>query len=179
MNTADTPTSLSLAFSQPEDRLLLLVNNPTGPQNALFLTRRLTAHLINGAAGLLTRSSATAAKAPGEVRNEILLMEHQGSLPDDAPSNSRSAAPEQGGNTGEKSQKISPQLVDSISIKINPTSFQITMKTKKDSPVSITLNRRDLHRVLELLKTKSEKAGWNLQIGATWLDSDKTKLTLN
>jgi hypothetical protein len=179
MSTTDSPSSLSLAFSQPEDRLLLIVNNPTGPQNALFLTRRLTALFINGAAGLLTRSSAMANKVTDEVRNEILLMEHQGALPDDAPSNRKSDDPEHGRDEGKGPHKVVPQLIDSISIKTNPTNFQISLKTKKPAPVSLTLNRRDLHRVLELLKKKAENAGWNLQIDVSWLDTDMTQLTLN
>jgi hypothetical protein len=179
MNTADSPTSLSLAFSQPEDRLLVLVNGPTGQQDALFLTRRLTALLINGAAGLLARSSAMASKATEEVRNEVLLMEHQGALPEDASPNRKPDASSHVGDTVNESLKLSPQLVNNINIKTNPKSFQIIMKTKKASSVSIILNRRDLHRVLELLKKISENAGWNLQIDATWLDTDRTQLTLH
>lgn len=179
MTTPESSTGLSLAFSQPEDRLLLLVNNSTGSQNALFLTRRLTALLINGAAGLLARSSALASKATDEVRNEILLMEHQGALPEVAYPNRKPDAPGHVGGTGNKSLRLSPELVDTINIKTNPKNFHIIMKTKKASSVSIILSRRDLHRVLDLLKKQSEKVGWNLQIDATWLDSDKTKLTLN
>lgn len=157
----------------------MLVNSPTGQQDALFLTRRLTALFINRAAELLARSSAMANKATEAVRNEILLMEHQGALPENAPPNRQLDASDQTKSLENKGLKLSPQLVDNINIKTNPRNFQVTMKTKRASSVSIVLSRRDFHRVLELLKGQSKKAGWNLQIDATWLDTDKTKLTLN
>lgn len=179
MTTADRPSSLNLAFNQPEDRLLLIVNDAKGPQDALLLTRRLTALFINGAAGLLTRSNAMASNVTDEVRNEILLMEHQGALPGDASSAKKSSASKPEGEEEKRAQKIAPKLVNSISIKTNPQNFEIILRTKAPEPRSIALNRRDLHRVLELLKKKSEDAGWNLQIDVSWLDTGMTQLTLN
>lgn len=170
----------TVLFHEAEDRLLVLASDAKGGQEGLVLTRRLTARLINGFATILERSNIAASTAPDELRNDIVLMEHQGALagsellaPVGEPQTQAPAA-----STGGKVQ-IRPRLVTSVDVKTNPTDFHMVLKAAGGLPVAVVLNRLDLHRIVELLRQKAEAAGWNLQIEADWLGDDQGQLTLN
>lgn len=174
-NEAVLCTSLTILFSDTEDRLVLLASNVEGAKEAFFLTRRLTAGLINGVAALLERSNMAASTAPDEMRNDIVLMEHQGALA--GVGGDKQA--DKDGASKRQSLQVSPRLVANVNIATLPTSFRIVLQSAGGTPVAMVLNRLDLHRVLELLKRKAEGAGWNLQIEADWLGDDHDQITLN
>lgn len=169
---------LTLLFLESEDRLLLLAANGNGAQEGLVLTRRLTARLINGLAALLERSNVAASTAPEDLKNDIVLMEHQGAL-----AGTEAASSETAGKAAvmpENSMARIPQrLVNTVNIKTNPADFHIVLQAPGGVPVATAMNRLDLHRLVELLKRKSETAGWNLQIDAAWLGDDHAEFTIN
>lgn len=155
---------VSLGYSAREDRLVLWLGTGEGA-NMLFVTRRLCALLINGLVGVLARSSPTAAHAPAELRNDVVLMEHQGAMaassvmPADAdtlPPISSDAPP--------------PMLVETVNITTTPSAFRLVFRPSPqgDGP-AITLSRSDLHMVLEMLKRQSELAQWSLPVDTGWL----------
>lgn len=169
---------LRLLFLEREDRLLLLAMDQKGAQEGLVLTRRLTARLINGLAKLLENSNVAASTAPEELKDDIVLMEHQGALA------STQAVPVSGDTTPQVQQRgatlrVPQRLVETVNIKTNPRDFHIVLQAESSVPVATVLNRLDLHRFVELLKRQAVDAGWNLPIDAAWLGEDHPQITLN
>lgn len=169
----------SVMFLEEEDRLLLLASDAAGAQEALVFTRRLTARFINGLAALLEQSNVVASTAPSELRNDIVLMEHQGAVFGlDASPSGEAQGQSPAASTGETVQ-VRPRLVTAAQITMHPADFHMVLQAPGGLPVAVVLNRFDLHRVVELLKRKAEDAGWNLQIDVGWLGDDKSLLTIN
>ncbi|WIJ24034.1 hypothetical protein [Devosia sp. RR2S18] len=177
-SSAFTATQLKILFHEPEDRLIVLALDAGGGQQALLLTRRLTARLINGIASIIERSNTAASKAPDAMRSDIVLMEHQGAIAGVGQGNTGVSKPETDASAGETIQ-VTPRLVTTVNIKVTPKDFHMVVQGGGGAPVAVVLNRLDLHRLVELLKRQAEAAGWNLQIEADWLGDDHGQLTLN
>jgi hypothetical protein len=169
---------LTFGFNETEDRLVLIARDGHDKAVAFALTRRLTGRLINGLATVLERSNTFASTAPAEMRDDIILMEHQGAL-----SGTGEEQPDTSGawSSGEGTLRLNApaHLVTKIDIKTAPTDFQILLHTNDGVQIGTKLNRVDLHRVVEVIKRKAEAADWNIQIGALWLEADQTDLVLN
>ncbi|WP_164550267.1 hypothetical protein, partial [Devosia equisanguinis] len=73
-------SGLTIAYSAVEDRLVVWLRGQEQQLVPLLFTRRLSALLINGLAGILARSSPAAAQAPAALRDDVILMEHQGAM---------------------------------------------------------------------------------------------------
>lgn len=176
--TSNDPVSLTIAFSEGEDRLILVGTDPAGAPQAMLLTRRLTARLINGIAGALERSNIVASSAPEEMRSDIVLMEHQVAL---AGAGQGEASPASADETPAANQDLSltPALVTNVKLVTNPQNFELVFGPNAGAHLQLVLNRLDLHRFLEVLKRQAEHAGWNLQIDAEWLGDDQSLLTVN
>jgi len=172
---------LTLLFLEREDRLLLLAANRDGAQEGMVLTRRLTARLINGLATLLKRSNVVASTAPEELKDDIVLMEHQGAIAAGEPGTGRGSAKPQGQSGAEAATnlRVPQRLVETINIQTNPDNFHIVLEAAGGFSIATTVNRIDLHRIVELLKRQADTAGWNLQIDAVWLGDDHSQITLN
>jgi hypothetical protein len=176
MDTAQaSPTAgqISLGYSTREDRLVLWLGTGDGAKT-LLVTRRLCALLINGLAGVLARSSAVAAHAPAALRDDVVLMEHQGAM----------AAAVVGPADAEQLPSLSSgasaaMLVETVNINVTPAAFRLVFRPSPqgDGP-EITLSRSDLHMVLEMLKRQSELAQWNLPLEPGWL-SASGQVTVN
>jgi hypothetical protein len=163
---------LTIGFSETEDRLVVLASDGPAKGVALALTRRLTGRLINGLATMLERSSPVATTAPAEVRDDIILMEHQGAL---------TGTGEGARGTGASASvqiKAVPRLVTKITITSTPADFRMALFGPDIDSVGLTLSRTDLHRVVEALKRKAEAADWHIQIDASWLDPDQSDIVL-
>lgn len=165
---------VSLGYSSKEDRLVMWLGSGEGAQ-ALFVTRRLCALLINGLAGILARSSPVAAQAPVAMRNDIVLMEHQGAMAAAAiqPASSESLPPV-------SPIASAPMLVETVNITTTPNSFRLTFRPSPDAAgPTLELSRSDLHLVLELLKRQSELAEWSLPLDPGWLTTAAGQVTVN
>jgi len=164
------PTHISLGYSQSEDRLVLWIGSGEGAPT-LHLTRRLTGMLLNGLAGILARSSAMAAQAPADLRDEVVMMEHQGATTaaGPVPADPASLPP-----------PAPPILVQTVNITTHTTSFSLVLRTGEDTEVaSLRLSRAELHRVIELLRRQSDVAGWALPVDAGWLAPVSGQVTVN
>lgn len=171
-------THLKIVFHESEDRLVILASNTTGKQDALMLTRRLTARLINGLAAILEQSNIAASKASDDLRNDIILMEHQVAIAVGQPS-SEGVTGQPGKLLPLETTQLRPRLVSKVNIMTNPLDFHVVLQGAHGAPVGLVVNRVELHRVVEVLKRQAEGAGWNLQIDANWLGDDQGQLTLN
>lgn len=160
----------------------MLANVFTGEKIGLLLTRRMVGRLINGLAGILHKSSLTAIHAPAEMRNDVILLEHQGAI-----SNTGSQHEPVDTDPDKDSQQVAQQsiqiqtvLIQRIDISVKPKLFEIVLKDGKFQPiVAIDIGRIELHRVLDTLTRKAEEADWDIRIEAKWLEPGQTSLTLN
>ena len=178
-------TSLTFKYSEAEDRLIVLASEPAGTKIGLLLTRRMIGRLINGLAGILEKSSLAASHAPAEMRDDVVLLEHQGAI------SNRGAAsqgqPTLGSNPAKSPAQAAQEPVQvqsvhiqSIDISVKPTHFELLLKDGKLQPiVAMNIGRPELHRVLDMLTRKAEEADWNIRIEAKWLEPGQTSVSLN
>lgn len=168
-------TNLHFAYNEHEDRLTLLAANSQGQGVHVALTRRLTDRLINGLAQLLEQSSAVAVQAPAEMRDDIILMEHQTALfGQGEPAADREAEP-----SNQITSLPAPQLVTAMDINITPATFEIQMRSGETPLIHLSLNRMKVHQLVEVLSQRAESAGWNIAVGAAWMEPGQTKIVLN
>lgn len=175
-------TSLTFTNSEPEDRLIVLASVPTRGKIGLLLTRRMTGRLINGLAGILDKSSVAAIHAPAEMRDDVILLEHQGAISDrDTHQQPLDTDPDtDAAQVAQHSTQIQTILIQSIDISVKPTLFEIVLKDGKLQPiVAIDIGRAELHRVLDTLTRKAAEAEWDIRIDAKWLEPGQTSMTLN
>ena len=182
MELVSTTRSLSLIYNQHEDRLIMTTTLSSGERRALLLTRSLTGRLVNGLAGLLKRSSKVAARAPDEMRDDLVLLEHQGAV--SSLSGGHSASRMTQPASGEKQLPLQPEtlpaiLVTSISVQTRPTHFEFVFKAGKQAIARFDPNRSELHRLLRLLIRKTEEADWRLDLQSDWLEADKSTWAVN
>ena len=170
-------TSLTFTFNESEDRLVVLASNPAGAKIGLLLTRPMTGRLINGLAGILEKSRLTASHAPAEMRDDVVLLEHQGAFSGGSTQEQAKPAPD-----ADAPQPVQIQTVhiQSIYVSVKPTLFEIVLKDGRFQPiVALDIGRAELHRVLALLTRKAEEAVWDIRIEAKWLEPGQTSLTLH
>ena len=163
-------TRLQLAFSQLEDRLVLVAVASTGAETVLLLTRRLTAQLISGVAGVLQRSSPEASRAPAGLRDDVVLLEHQEAV-------ARPAGPQLPSPAGRTLP--APRLVTAVRLTTAPDRFTMLIEAAAGEPVRLVLTRPELHQWLALLRRQADHAGWNLPLDATWLGEEARRVTVN
>lgn len=168
-------TSLRFAYSEPEDRLTLLSADARGQAVHVTLTRRLTERLVNGLAHLLEQSSAVAVQAPAEMRDDIILMEHQTALfGQGEPQRDPDAEP-----TGDIPLLPVRRLITAMDVTLTPSTFEIQMRSGEAQLIRVSLNRMQVHQLVEALNKRAEGAGWNIAVGAAWMEPGQTNIVLN
>jgi hypothetical protein len=138
---------------------------------ALALTRRLTGGLINGLCVILERSSIAVSKAPADLRDDVILLEHQGAI--SAQNTPQSPAPRP------QVPRDSARLVTHIEITKTPTEFLVAFRDPKGTLVQSKLTRTGLHRMLDVISHHAEAAGWNISIDASWLEPGQKTIVFN
>ena len=167
--------SLQFAYGEAEDRLTLLASDAEARGVHVTLTRRLTERLVNGLAHLLEQSSSVAVQAPAEMRDDIILMEHQTALfGQGEPPADKETEP-----SDEISSLPAPQLVTAMDINLTRATFELQMRFGETPLIHLSLNRLQVHQLVEVLSQRAESAGWNIAVGATWMEPGQTKIVLN
>ncbi len=179
---------LSFAYDQREDRILLLAANAEGEALALQLTRRLTSRIVNAVAQLLEKSSTVAQHAPAEMRDDVILLEHQEALhgqPAATKAGAEGSTPDSTSETT-KARSVAPtkivgpaQLVHTIQITTKRNSFSVVIKGGRQDLAALSVSRTDLHRVLETIRRVADKANWQITIDASWLMPEDSEVVLN
>ncbi|MBB1126640.1 hypothetical protein [Thiospirillum jenense] len=164
---------LSCYFDQVEDRLLLMAHAPHGQLRTVALTRRLTERLINAFATLLMDSSALAMRAPTEARADVVLLEHLSAVTTNRhfnppPSITTPAASAMTTQSSPAPNNPSIPLISSLQVQIEATAFHLHFHTASDEVLILTLQRPELHCLLELLRHYAEVANWNIVIETAW-----------
>jgi len=169
--------SLSFAYNESEDRLVLLTTSAAGENLALLFTRRLTNRLINGLAGILEKSSAAVSQAPAAMRDDVIMLEHHGAvstLTDQAPAEP-SAVPA----PPPSSVQAPVHLVTSVDVKTTPAHFEVVLKNTEQPLALFTASRAEIHRIVDVLGRHARDADWAIKPEAAWLELGQTSVTLN
>jgi len=164
-------TSLRFGYDEPQDRLIVLASNATGEGLAFALTRRLTGRLINGLCVILERTSISVSKAPADLRDDVILLEHQGALSAQGAPQPQSPAPQV--------PREPARLVTRIEITTTPIGVVMTLRDPRRPLVRLNLTRIGLHRMLEVLSRNAEAAAWNIAIDASWLEPGQKNIVFN
>lgn len=168
-------TSLRFAFNDVEDRLTLLAADALSQGVHITLTRRLTDRLINGLGRLLEQSNAVAINAPAEMRDDIILMEHQDAL----YGQGRAPTPVAPGESAVVPNLPPPRLVTAVDVNLSLTTFEICMRNSQTPLVALSLDRFQVHRFIEALSQQAETASWNIIDNPAWLEPRQTEIVLN
>lgn len=175
--------SLTLTYNIPEDRLVLLVVGAQGEKIGLLITRRLTGRLINGLAGILEKSSPSVSRAPADMREDVVLLEHQEAVSDNISKEQSGGSGMTAGQTpgakGGQSIQVKTAILTAIDVATKPTHFELKLKSGSDVVTGFNATRNELHRTLGMLKTKAQEADWNLQLNASWLGTDQSMMVIN
>lgn len=169
-------TNLRFAYNDTEDRLTVLATDAQSQGVHVALTRRLTERLVNGLAQLLEQSSALAVKAPAEMRDDIILMEHQDALYGQGQA---AADPGTGDALPDLPDLPAPRLVTAIDVNVTPTTFAVRVRDAQTPLIALSLGRLDVHRLVEALSQRAEAAGWHIPVSAAWLEPGQTQIVLN
>lgn len=175
--TAPSINSLSLGYSENEDRLVLLL----GTQDVklrLLLTRRLTGGLINALADVLAQSSPSAQQAPLDMRDSVVLFEHHDAVQAAARQKANAGNATATADKASAPNLLPPMLVTVVDISKKADSYALIFKGPE--PIAaFKAQRHELHQVLDLLRSKSLTAQWALSFDAGWLDASAASQLMN
>jgi len=169
--------SLSIAYNEKEDRLLLTLS-AKDVRLRLLLTRRLAGGLINALADLLAKTSPGAQQASQDVRESMVLFEHHDAVQAAARRNAATGAQPKVDATAPP-KLLPPVLLAAVDIGRKGERFTLVFKGPQQALASFLASRHELHQVLDMLRSKTVSAGWALSIDAGWLDAGAAKLRMN
>lgn len=168
-------TSLQFGYWEAEDRISVLAWDAQRNGVHLCLTRRLTNRAVNGLAHLLEQSSPIASTAPADLRDDIILLEHQDALFGEAQT-----SPQQPPASGEATLKVpAPRLVSAVDVNITPQTFELLLRENESPLIQLSLNRLEVHRVIESLHQKAKVADWNMSVESAWMEPGQTAIVFN
>jgi hypothetical protein len=173
---------IAFGFVEDEDRLAIaLVADEESV--TLLLTRRLTGRLLRALTELLAKSSPVMARAPVDMKKDVLLFEHLSARQEEAgPASPSAASPPSdmsgapgapadesaaGLSAGDRSHREG--LLKKLDIETLPHCFRLVLTARGDISVSLALNRSELHRLLASLHAVARTAEWQLEAEAGWL----------
>lgn len=175
---------LQFAYHPGEDRLVLTVDLAGGAAQPLLVTRRLAGRLLNGIAALLARSSAAASRAAPELRDDVILLEHQSAVaaprPDASGKPAADPAPDRGNAPPpQDAPRRAPLLLENMEFTIEKARFVVRMNAGGKKVAWLHASRGELHRVLDVMTRLVERADWRIEVKAEWLSADAEHATIN
>ncbi|GJE41351.1 hypothetical protein [Methylobacterium soli] len=168
--------SLQFAYSEAEDRLSLLASDAERRVVHVALTRRLTNSLVNGLANLLEQSSPLATTAPADLRDDIILLEHQDALYGETQVPSPVAV---AGGEETRLNVPAPRLVQAVDVNITPRTFELLFRAGPSPLIRLSLTRLEVHRVIENLSQRAQAAGWNMSVESAWMEPGQMEIVFN
>lgn len=172
-----TAQSLSLAYNEKEDRLLLTLG-AKDMRLRLLLTRRLAGGLITTLANLLASTSPGAKQVSQDVRESMLLFEHHEAVQAAARRNAAGANKAKA-DAAAPPKLLPPVLLAAVDIGRKGERFTLIFKGPQQALAAFLANRQELHQVLDLLRSKTVSAGWALSMEAGWLAAGVAKQRMN
>ncbi|GJE43734.1 hypothetical protein [Methylobacterium soli] len=169
-------TTLHVAYAEAEDRISLLAWDAERRGVHVALTRRLTGRVVNGLAHLLEQSSPLASTAPADLRDDIILLEHQDALYGDAQAAPKAEPPAGEGTT---LNVPAPRLLEAIDVTLTPQTFELLLRDGQSPLIRLSLTRLEMHRVVEALSQRAQGAAWNITVESAWLEPGQTNIVFN
>jgi hypothetical protein len=163
--------TIRIGYIENEDRVLVEFINPDSKATVLF-TRRMMRRVIHGIASLLARSSRAMARAPVDVKLEVLIIEHQSAIQAaeaNAPGAGGSTVPPDPVADGAAVPVPDPDLLIKIDIQTLQRVFHLTFAGQAGTIQVLDLSRPELHRLLASLHKLAHSAGWNIEDEVGWL----------
>jgi hypothetical protein len=167
---------LSFSYSEAEDRLVLIMDSREGQRVSVLMTRRLTIRLLNALASLLERSSPMARQAPSPLRDDVVLLEHQGAIQAGAR---QAAVPPASAPEPPPQLLLAPTLLSAVDISTKPSHFSLTFRDARLTLATCDVTRAELHRVVQGLLTKVGETDWNIRVEAAWLGAGQQSMVVN
>lgn len=171
-----------IGYSQGQDRIML---TGYGTNEGMvtcqgWLTRLLTGRLLVAISSVIERSSRLVQNAPLEMKAALIQFEHQGSvqarqLPQSAVREGASAAPP----ASVRAISRPAELITQVRITTQLTSFELVLLGRRGPIFAFSASRMELHQLLDQLRRTAEKAGWNLQVDAAWMNESGRDIVLN
>ena len=155
--------TIRIGYIEIEDRVLAEFINADRKVTYL-ITRRMMRRVINGIAQLLARSSRAMARAPIDVKAEVLILEHQSAVQATAAS-----ADSPGPQPAAEPPGPPPELLSKIDIETHQRLFRLTFTSHGATAQKLDLSRSELHRLLASLHKLAHSAAWNLEDEVDWL----------
>jgi hypothetical protein len=170
--------SVSLVYSQKEDRLVMTLGNPA-LRMPLLLTRHLAGGLLNGLADVLAKTSPGAKQAPAQARESMLLFEHHEAVQAAARKKAAAGSAQPKAPAASAPQRLAPVLLTAVDIAGKGAHFSLNFKDAEQTLAAFHAGRHELHQLLDLLRSKTVAAQWALSLQAGWLDAGAAKLRMN
>ncbi len=160
MPEQDKLHQINLGFSAEEDRLLLRINTTGNTEYRLWLTRRYVKLLWN----LLTKSVESlpdiSAQAAPEARAAVKSFQRQ---------EARQAADySKNYEDSEAKRPLGEAAALLVGMRAAPgeNGTQLTLQTKDGRAINLSLERKLLYSLLDLLISSTKQAEWNLDLKA-------------
>jgi hypothetical protein len=155
-------TTVAAAYLEQDDRLALDCADGVS-RLRLVLTRRITRRLLGACISLLERSSAVLAKAPPDLRSEVIGMEHLSAL---SQRNEPVPAP-----PTRDLDDLGAVLVTQIDLRATADSFILIIQSGTEPVARLASSRPVFHKTLALLDEWATHAEWNIGGRSAWLDA--------
>ncbi|WP_099866393.1 hypothetical protein [Pararhizobium haloflavum] len=195
LDAQEAKWQLSIRYEQMADRMRFVITKHLPGLSAdaplktetceCALTRRLCGRMIDAFASLLEKTSSAAATAPAEMRDDMIVFEHQGALSEGkqtATPSAKSASQREPEHRPMPADRL--PLVDSVDVALRAGQFHLAVKSAGHPLARLSVGRDELHRIVELMARQADRAGWNLQPETGWLarlslTADTGAITLN
>jgi len=171
---------LNLRYDAEEDRILLSVQDGTGTDHDIWLTRRLVRQFFPALAKCLTEMSATAGRVGAQWRNEVLSFEHEKAVSDALSSGrarpaERAPAPEADDHGDAADRK--GLLVQTIGVRKRSEGRLGLSFRSQDAAVDLELDDERLHVICDLLAKLACRAEWDLGLALPWQAPSRPEIT--
>jgi hypothetical protein len=162
-------TSITLSYSEVEDRVFADASDGRITER-LILTRRISRRLLSAFVNLLERSSATAKRAPLDMRNDVIALEHLSAVSQPP----EKGAPAKAGPNPAPVEVRAAVVLTKVDVQVLPRAFRLVFHSAREPVASLTINRLKFHKLLAALDRFATTAEWNIRDPSEWLDADKS-----
>lgn len=170
-------SSLRFAYNTAEDRIVATWVDPAGAPVRILLTRRMVGQLGPRLAALLDQASASARRAPSDLRAAVLQFEHQSAVARvTSPAGAAGAAGTVVGAASSSGSDAPPRQLLAGRVEISPRAAGVVLRLAEGESageaITLQLQWAELHGFLAALARQVARAHWALPEWARWLAPD-------
>jgi hypothetical protein len=169
---------LTLTYSAEQDRLMLRISTKEHSEYQLWLTRRFVRTIWKGLVKTIESDPILSQSLIPKVKQALIAMEHQKSIKDSdfsqkhasdnvnlTPKIDRSISTKHPETKGSPNLSALALLVTGAQVKpVQGNLTSIKLKTKANTTIDFSLNKKLLHALCHMMVTSTQKAGWDLNL---------------